>query len=170
MILDVTVGAGSIYAGWNKKLEDNLVGIDIRKGDFSYKFPANWSQNRVIIRPTVQADMKQLPFRDRLFEAIIFDPPHIACGLTGWIGKRYGSWTQRKTIQTLRAVDKEFKRVLQPGGLLILKIIPRSFLLYETLLKNFIFFLPIRTIRRRGNYKNPLKGEGALWAIGQVKP
>ena len=145
MILDATVGAGSIYAGWNKKLGDRLVGIDIRKGDFSYKFSANWSRNRIIVRPTVLADMKYLPFPDRLFEAVIFDPPHIAAGLTGWIGKRYGSWTQRTTIQTLRAVDKEFKRVLRPGGLLILKIIPRGFLLYETLLKNFIFFLPIQT-------------------------
>jgi len=171
MILDVTVGARKIYFGWDKNLGDDLIGIDIRKGDFSReKDEHHWSKGEVIIRPTVLADMRNLPFKGNSFDAIIFDPPHMECGLSSWLGKYYGSWTQKEAIQTTRRANAEFKRVLKPGGLIILKVMPRQFRLYETLLKNFTFFLPISTYRARGAYgKKFRKTEGALWAIGVVK-
>ena len=167
MILDVTAGCLSIYDGWHKKLGDNFIGIDIRKGDFSYKMPKQWSEVKVIVRPTVKADMKNLPFKSGIFDAIIFDPPHIAAGLTGWIGAHYGSWTQSETIKAVRVANSEFARVLRPRGLLILKIMPRRFPLYEALLKNFVFFLPIQTIRREGAWRP--KRNAALWAIATLK-
>lgn len=167
MILDVTVGARKFYFNWDKKLGDNLVGIDLRKGDFSREHPKLWTKETIIIKPTVLADMKHLPFKECSFEAIIFDPPHTDASLQSWLGKYYGSWTQKERIETLRIVNKEFPRVLRSGGTLILKVIPRQFPVYETLLKNFIFFLPISTYRTRGSYAKQLgKGLGALWAIG----
>jgi len=166
MILDVTVGARKIYHGWDKNLGDDLIGIDIRKGDFSIEDEHHWAKGEVIIQPTVLADMKKLPFRDNVFDGVIFDPPHTECGLNSWLGRYYGSWTQKETIQTVRFVNDEFARVLKPRGLLVLKTMPRQFRLYETLLKNFAFFLPITTFRARGSYgKQFRKTEGALWSM-----
>jgi len=170
MILDATVGSRKIYCDWDKKLNDPLVGIDIRKGDFSRDSEACWSKQEVIIKPTVLADMKSLPFQDQSFEGIVFDPPHTDAGLNTWLGKYYGSWDQHETIQTLKMVNNEFARVLIPKGFLFLKIMPKQRSLYETLLKNFIFFLPISTYRARGSFQKDLgKRKGALWTIGQAK-
>lgn len=172
MILDVTVGARKIYRGWDKKLNDPLIGIDVRKGDFSVpKLKSQWAEIKIVIEPTVLADMKHLPFQDNVFEAIIFDPPHMDVGLDTWLGKKWGSWNQNETIQTLRQVNCEFFRVLKKlGGFLILKVMPRQFPLYETLLTNFTFFLPIYTYRARGSFRNPKpRADAALWAIGKCK-
>lgn len=168
MILDVTVGAHKIYCGWEKKLNDPLIGIDIRKGDISYKNENMWRAWTRSINPTVLADMRFLPFHENVFDAIIFDPPHTNASLDTWIAKAYGSWTQHETIQTLRMANDEFIRVLRPRGTLILKVMPRQFPLYETLLKNFTFFLPISTYRTRGSFQDKRKSQAALWAIGQA--
>jgi len=141
MILDVTVGSKKIYHGWNEKLGDELLGIDTRKGDFSIpKLKSQWADIKIIIEPTVLADLKHLPFCNHVFSAIIFDPPHMSAGLESWLGRKWGSWTQHDTIRTVRAANKEFPRVLKANGFLILKVMPRQFPLYETLLKNFRFF------------------------------
>lgn len=169
MILDVTVGARKIYCGWDKKLNDPLVGIDVRKGDFSYNCSDDWVDHEVLVEPTIQADLKHLPFQSNIFEGVVFDPPHTNASLDTWIGRYYGAWTQREAIQTVRHANKEFARVLRPRGFLILKVMPRQFPLYETLLKNFRFFLPIATYRARGSYAKDFgKRKGALWAIGQL--
>ena len=170
MILDVTVGARKLYHGWDKNLGDELIGIDIRKGDFSIEDEHHWAKAEVIIHPTVLADMRWLPFRENIFDCIIFDPPHMECGLTSWLGKYYGRWTQSESIQITRKANEEFKRVLRPRGLLVLKVMPKQFRTYEAVLKNFVFFLPITTYRARGAYgKEFRKQEGALWAIAQAK-
>ena len=121
----------------------------------------------IVILPDVLADMKKLPFRENLFDIVIFDPPHLDSGLESFLAKKWGSWTRSETIQTLRIVNEEFFRVLKPHGNLILKVLPRMFLIYETLLKNFSFFLPIYTYRSRGFLTPSLqKRPGALWAVG----
>lgn len=160
-----------MYDGWNKKLGDELVGIDLRQGDFSVKSAYGWDKSRigvseVIIKPAVQADMKFLPFKEDVFEAIIFDPPHTDAGLGSWIWKKYGSWSKVETIRTVRAANDEFKRVLKKGGLVIVKTYRDRWLLYETLLKNFVFFLPIE--RRTGAYTKRSKRK-ILWAVGQLR-
>jgi len=160
-----------MYNGWNKNLGDELVTIDIRKGNFSYESPYGWDKSKmgrseVMIRPTVQADMRFLPFRENIFEAVIFDPPHAKTGLGSWIWRKYGSWTLYELIRTVRSANEEFKRVLKPGGFIIMKIYRQRWPLYKTLLKNFVFFLPIE--RRTGAYTEKSKRK-ILWAIGQVK-
>jgi len=90
MILDVTIGARKIYQNWDKKLNDPIVGIDIRKGDFSLDYESQWTKCNIIIKPTILADMASLPFQDNTFNTIIFDPPHMDCGtLTGFWAKKF---------------------------------------------------------------------------------
>lgn len=169
IVLDACVCAEKIYHGWQDKLNGDFIGIDIRKGNFSHKYPSNYTEIKVIIKPTVLADMKFLPFQDSSIDSIVFDPPHMDCGLTGFMAKSWGSWTQSETIRTLRVVNDEFSRVLKVPGTIVLKIMPRSFPLYETLLKNFVFYLPIQTKRSIGAWKNKQDREAALWAVGMKK-
>jgi SAM-dependent methyltransferase len=166
LILDATIGSKKIYHSFDKNITEELIGIDIRKGDFSYKYPSQWTEIKVVILPTIQCDMKFLPFRDSIFDLIIFDPPHCSPSNSGTC-KLYGGWTEHERITTSRAVNLEFDRVLKNNGFLILKCLEKQFRLYETLLKNFKFFLPIYTEARRGAWKPT--GKGAIWAIGCKK-
>lgn len=182
LILDVTVGSRKLYHGWDKCLGSfQLIGVDSRKGDFSILRKDNpelvargnlWADRILKISPTIQADMRFLPIREHIIDVLIFDPPHLDFGLQSFMGKQFGSWSQSDIIQHCRAANEEFARVLKINGTIILKIMPRDFPLYETLLKNFCFFLPIQTKRPRGSMKNPTRlsdADGALWCIGVLK-
>lgn len=182
LILDVAVGSRKMYHGWDKRLgAAQFIGMDIRKGDFSIRqkdYPdcvkkGNlWKDHIIKIFPTLQADMRYIPLKDQIVDVIVFDPPHLDRGLDTFFGHYYGSWSQTEVIRTCRMANEEFKRVLRPMGLLILKIMPRDFPLYETLLKNFCFFLPIQTKRSRGSLKKKSvlsDAEAALWCIGILK-
>lgn len=166
MILDACCGAMLMYQNWNERLGDELVSIDIRKGDFSIpKMAGNWAEQKVIIQPTIRGDMKFLPFRDNVFDAVVLDPPHLDVGLGSFMDRKYGCWSQTDLIRTLKAVKIEFERVLKPNGFLFIKSRRKYWLFFETLLKNFTFFLPIE--RRSGAFR--YKGTKILWAVGQLK-
>lgn len=169
LVLDVTVGGKKIYFGREERLGESLVGVDRRKGDFSFKGKGQWARNTVKVEPTILADMRLLPVRDGIVDLIIFDPPHMDAGLGGWIGRYYGGWSQSETIETLRRVNVEFPRVLRPEGFLMMKIWPRQFPLYETLLKDFCFFLPVYTYRATGSYEKKRRKDAAMWALGYAK-
>ena len=169
-LLDVTVGSKKIYNGKEIRLGDNLVGIDVRSGDFTIKKEkyGHWADLVMIIKPTVKADLQHLPFKDNVFRMIIFDPPHLTSKSESSIMYRtYGGWTKSERLHILPKANNEFKRVLKEGGFLILKILFPQLTQYECLLDNFVFFLPIQTLRRRGCIKP--KNTGALWIIGQLK-
>lgn len=170
LILDVTVGSRKIYHGWDKKLSEQLIGVDERRGCFDFQTKGQWAPTKVNIRPTVRADMKYLPFKPKVVNGIIIDPPHLDLSLESFMTKAYGSWTSQETVRTMRAANIEFARVLKEDGWIILKVMPDKFPLYETLLNNFLFFLPIQTKRVQGTIKNPRpEREGALFAVGSLK-
>jgi hypothetical protein len=168
MILDACCGAEKIYNGWQKKLGDNFVSIDIRKGDFSYQTKASVAVVPQIIKPKVLADMKYLPFKDGSIDEIVIDPPHMDCGITGFMSKAWGSWDQKETVVTLKAINSEFKRALSSHGRLTIKIMPSLWETYEKLLSNFIFYLPIQSIRAQGCMKPKQIRFSAFWAIGTL--
>ena len=159
-----------MYDGWDKNLESELISIDVRRGDFSYHSAYGWDKNRigpdiVIIKPTIQADMRFLPFHDNCFDAVVFDPPHTNAGLGSWIWKRFGGWSQTEKIRTSRVANEEFKRVLKRNGFLIMKTYRSDWPIYRALFTNFTFFLPIE--RRTGAF-NKKSTRKILWAIGQL--
>jgi tRNA G10 N-methylase Trm11 len=94
------------------------------------------------IKPTIYADSQQLPFKDKSFDIILFDPPHqwassekipvygapyrkkilLTMGIKGHT--YYGVEQYKNRRQLIRYIyqsQKEFKRVLKDDGILMLK-------------------------------------------------
>jgi len=144
MILDACCGELGMYKGMHRNLGDNFIYMDIRVCDLNTFWGGKYQRTRrVTIRPLVKADIGHLPFKDSVFDAIVCDPPHMEAGLKSFMGERFGSWGVKDTIVHMRAANNEFSRVLKHNGMLLLKIFEARFGLYEELLKNFTFFLPI---------------------------
>lgn len=162
MILDVCCGAEKMYQGYGK---DQRITMDIRFGDFTYSNDADVSKRSVIVSPDIIANMRAMPMRDGVFDMVVCDPPHMKCGLTGFMCKQYGSWNQSDTIETMAFANNEFARVLRDGGVLVLKVLREQMDRYEKMLTNFAFILPIRTIRASGCIETKAAKAGAMWMI-----
>lgn len=165
VILDACCGSRSMYKGMDKRLEDNFIYIDVRKQEgMNYGKHTVYHDAIQPIKPLIMADMQYLPFKDNLFSAIICDPPHLEEGLGSFMGIKYGVWSKREVIYTMRQANIEFKRVLQPNGILILKIFSSKQVVYEALLTNFTFFLPIEH-----KSKSNLSREKIGWYVATLK-
>lgn len=74
------------------------------------------------INPDVIADFRNLPFPDKSFEMVIFDPPHLVrAGENGWQRKKYGALDKESWRDDLAKGFGEAMRVLKPNGILIFK-------------------------------------------------
>jgi len=125
MILDATAGNRSIY---QYKKSENIIFIDIEK--------------QLWTKPTMFADSRKLPFKDKTFHTVIFDPPHDWGGdpFDFTMGKflksrqwgrtkpyqfTYYGWDKYKhkaeIIKYIYESQKEFARVTEDTGLLIVK-------------------------------------------------
>jgi hypothetical protein len=125
MILDATAGNRSIY---QYKKSENIIFIDIEK--------------QLWTKPTMFADSRKLPFKDKTFHTVIFDPPHDWGGdpFDFTMGKflksrqwgrtkpyqfTYYGWDKYKhkaeIIKYIYESQKEFARVTTDTGLLIVK-------------------------------------------------
>lgn len=76
---------------------------------------------KLLIKPDIKMDFRNMPFEDNVFKVIVFDPPHLKqAGSESWLAKKYGvlpkDW---KTY--LKAGFDECMRVLEPDGILIFK-------------------------------------------------
>ena len=166
MILDVCCGALTMYHNWYKKLGEDFIYIDIRTAEKHDYGKYNIYKGAIPqVKPLIQADMKSLPFKDGIIDAIIFDPPHLHEGAESFMGVKYGIWSRKEMVDTLRAVNDEFKRVLRLGGILVLKILAKDFTTYEALLSNFTFFLPIYH-----KSQSNLSRETVVWCIATSRP
>lgn len=132
MNLDATAGNRKIW----KRNSENFIYIDIQK--------------KLAIKPLIFADSRQLPFEDKFFDNIFFDPPHKWGTKTGmyvipdketWDKKRltwkshayrqtsqipsYYGWdiynSRSQLISYIYRSVKEFRRVLKDDGLLWVK-------------------------------------------------
>ena len=166
MILDACCGAQKMYHGHQYVLDDqDFITIDIRSGDFSYQMKNSVAKSPVIVEPKVLADMQHLPFKDNVFDIIVCDPPHMDCGLTGFMSKAWGSWNQKDANIIMKMANIEFSRCLKNNGTLILKVMGDLFSRYQKMLSNFIFFLPIQTIRPNGCMDSKESKKAALWFV-----
>jgi hypothetical protein len=125
MILDATAGNRSIY---QYKKSENIIFIDIEK--------------QLWTKPTMFADSRKLPFKDKTFHTVIFDSPHDWGGdpFDFTMGKflksrqwgrtkpyqfTYYGWDKYKykaeIIKYIYESQKEFARVTTDTGLLIVK-------------------------------------------------
>lgn len=73
------------------------------------------------IRPDIQCDFRDLPFPDKSFWHVVFDPPHLTSGGQGsWIIKKYGK-LPKEWQEYLRRGFEECWRVLKEHGTLVFK-------------------------------------------------
>lgn len=119
MILDVTCGDRTI---WFQKNEPHTIYCDKRReeweGDFGTVLTKTGKKKHrhLVINPDVLCDFTDLPFEDRQFNLVVFDPPHVE-NLTenSWLRKSYGTLSgDWKTM--IRQGFKECMRVLNVGG------------------------------------------------------
>lgn len=80
------------------------------------------------VRPEIVMDFARLPFRDRAFDLVFFDPPHlIRSEKWNQLSDRYlhfGHWETRAQWEAaLDAVNDEFHRVTRGAARLFVKII-----------------------------------------------
>lgn len=80
------------------------------------KIPPNWvfMDKKIEVKPDIQATWENLPFRDNIFNCVLFDPPHIVLWGTGTpqMAKVFGGWPYTHNIvPSIFKSIKEFARV-----------------------------------------------------------
>jgi SAM-dependent methyltransferase len=124
LILDATCGKRGIW--FNKQCKD-CVYLDIRKE----------------VKPDILADDTALPFRDNIFNIIVFDPPHTSMGPKSIMGKLYGRFTLARIKDTVARGATEFYRVLKNDGILLFKWNTHDISLGKVLSLMSIYFEPL---------------------------
>jgi len=166
MILDVCCGGKTMYHGWEINLGDNIVFMDIRKKpERTWTGGKGYEARMPEVKPDIKADMNHLPFRAHIFEAIIFDPPHLQVNMTSFMVERYGGWDKPQSYRIMIRVNDEFARVLKPNGLLLMKVLAIDSRTYISLLSNFSFFLPIEYLSQSN-----LSEQKVGWYVAVLKP
>ena len=113
-ILDACCGSRMF---WFDKENENTVFMDNRKIDTKL-----CDGRRLVIKPDLIADFKDIPFEDNTFYIVVFDPPHLKqAGENSWLAKKYGTLDKQTWPQDIRQGFNECMRVLKPNGTLIFK-------------------------------------------------
>lgn len=77
---------------------------------------------KLVVRPDVVGDFREMPFADGLFRLVVFDPPHLLrAGENSWLAKKYGRLSKESWRDDLRRGFAECFRVLMPHGVLVFK-------------------------------------------------
>jgi 23S rRNA G2069 N7-methylase RlmK/C1962 C5-methylase RlmI len=76
---------------------------------------------KLIIKPDIVGDFRNIPFPDNTFKLAVFDPPHLVkTGDKSWVAKKYGK-LQDGWQDDIKQGFSECMRVLVPYGILIFK-------------------------------------------------
>lgn len=112
-IIDVACGAKMF---WYKKDHPQTVYMDIRELEDTL-----CDGRKLIIKPDIIGDFKNIPFPDNTFKLAVFDPPHlIKLGNRSWMAQKYGILPENWQQEIKQGFD-ECMRVLEPYGILIFK-------------------------------------------------
>lgn len=118
-VLDACCGSRMF---WFDKRDPRCLFVDKRRETHTLSdISSKGGSRELVVDPDLQCDFTSLPFPDRSFALVVFDPPHLKRnGSCGWMGLKYGTligdWRE-----TLRAGFGECFRVLKPEGTLIFK-------------------------------------------------
>lgn len=113
LILDACCGSRMF---WFDKENPNVLFGDIRTEDHTL-----CDGRELHISPDIEMDFTDMPFPDKHFKAVFFDPPHLkSLGKNSWMAKKYGvllpTWEH-----DISAGFAECFRVLDDFGMLIFK-------------------------------------------------
>lgn len=73
------------------------------------------------IKPDIEADFTDMPYADKTFKVVVFDPPHLdKLGKNSWMAKKYGVLDATWRDDISKGFD-ECMRVLDTHGVLIFK-------------------------------------------------
>ena len=101
---------------WFDKNHQSTVYIDKRHG--YYEMPDRKYHE---VKPDTMADFRHLPFADRTFKLVVFDPPHLSkLGKNSWLAKKYGRLFPGWETEIQGGFD-ECWRVTDINGTLIFK-------------------------------------------------
>ncbi|MFV0551039.1 MAG: class I SAM-dependent methyltransferase [Anaerorhabdus sp.] len=113
MILDVCCGSRMFYFDKNNK---STIYMDIRKERFDIH------GKHVNVNPDVIGDFRNIPFKNEMFNLVIFDPPHLKwAGPNSIMKGQYGQLDIDTWQQDLEKGFDECMRVLKKHGTLIFK-------------------------------------------------
>ncbi len=116
-ILDACCGGRMM---WKNKNHPNAIYMDIRKEikPLKEKYGMNFS-----VEPDVMGDFRKMPFPDKSFKLVLFDPPHMLSlkADTSWMNKKYGVLNKENWKEDIKKGFDECMRVLDDYGVLTFK-------------------------------------------------
>jgi len=124
LILDATCGRRGI---WFDKENNEAVYLDIRR----------------VVKPDILADDKNLPFIDKIFDVIVFDPPHVSLGPKSIMASLYGRFSLQQIRELISLGAREFHRVLKDDGVLLFKWNTHDMSLEKVLHLMGAYFVPL---------------------------
>lgn len=118
-VLDACCGSRMF---WFDRKDPRALFIDKRRETHVLKDKSSSGGSReLVINPDVIADFTALPFPDKSFSCVVFDPPHFTRnGDKGWMAKKYGK-LEGDWRDTIRRGFAECFRVLKQDGTLVFK-------------------------------------------------
>lgn len=76
---------------------------------------------KLVIKPDVHMDFRNMPYEDETFKMVVFDPPHLVrAGEKSWLGQKYGI-LPKEWKPYLKEGFNECMRVLKTDGVLVFK-------------------------------------------------
>ena len=113
-ILDACCGSKMF---WFDKQNEHTVFMDNRTLDTNL-----CDGRKLVIKPDIIGDFRNMDFEDNTFYLVVFDPPHLKqAGENSWLAKKYGTLDKQTWPQDIRQGFNECIRVLKPNGTLIFK-------------------------------------------------
>jgi len=107
------------------------------------------------IHPDLIADFRDMPFEDKRFSLVVFDPPHLVqLGVNSWMAKKYGVLDKDWQVDIKKGF-RECMRVLKDDGVLIVKWNEQ-----QITLKDFLHAVGVKPL-----FGNRMKGTKSIWLV-----
>lgn len=114
VILDACCGPRMF---WYDKANIHTIFMDCREIDAEL-----CDKRRLVVNPSLVADFRELPFDDKTFRLVVFDPPHLVrAGERSWLAIKYGVLNKDTWREDIRVGFSECWRVLNTYGVLAFK-------------------------------------------------
>lgn len=113
-IIDVCCGSRMF---WFNRTNPDVIFMDNRE------LETNLCDGRkLIVKPDVIGDFRNIQYPDNTFNLVVFDPPHLKqAGDKSWLAQKYGKLNKESWPEDLIKGFSECLRILRPNGILVFK-------------------------------------------------